>query len=65
MPFDLPITIHKPIGFDRWLTRIGVCAYCQAESLELKYAANGFEWRQCARCAAVFVTPTTIGTEFR
>jgi hypothetical protein len=59
MPFELPIkTIQQPTGFERWLTRIGVCAYCRAESLELKYDTNGVEWRQCLRCAVVFVTPT-------
>lgn len=58
MRFDLPIsTIHQPVGLDRWLARIGVCAYCHQDCLALKYAANGFEWRQCKRCIAVFVTP--------
>lgn len=57
MRFELPITVHQPVALDRWLARIGVCAYCRADSLQLKYHANGFEWRQCGRCAAVFVTP--------
>lgn len=57
MRFELPITIHQPVALDRWLARIGVCAYCQEPSLELKYEGNGFQWRQCRRCAVVFVTP--------
>lgn len=57
MPFDLPIRIHLPLGFDRYLSRIGVCPYCRERWLQLKYAGNAWEWRQCERCAAVFVTP--------
>jgi hypothetical protein len=66
MPFELPITIHVAVGIDRYLTRIGICPDCRAQSLQLKFDANGYQWRQCTRCAAVFVISTTTrGTESR
>ncbi len=40
MTFTLPIKIEQPTRFERWLTRIGVCAYCRTSSLQLKLRAQ-------------------------